>query len=267
MAATESNPIIFYDLKCKLPDTPASPHTWKIRLLLNYKQLPYKTIWVTWVEIEPTLRALGLEPLPGPGPGYQVPVIVDPTPSTSGSSPTIIRDSTTIAQYLERTYPDPARLIFPGGSHALQALFVGHLDRIMYFSSLPHIVVPLIPQYIDEASWPYFHRTREAFFGKPLTELRPKGDALVEAWGKVKADFDVIDAALANNDVARGGRGGDFFMGNQISYADIVLVGLFRYLRDIPTPEDGNSWNTIRAWHDGRWERLWKGLEDFMLIK
>ena len=46
-------------------------------------------------------------------------MIVDPTPD---GPPRIVRDSFDIALYLDKTYPDPERTLFPPGSHALQAL-------------------------------------------------------------------------------------------------------------------------------------------------
>jgi len=60
---TSTNPgetepeIILYDLACT-KDVCFSPVVWRIRLMLNYKQIPYKTIFLEFPDIEPTLKSL-----------------------------------------------------------------------------------------------------------------------------------------------------------------------------------------------------------------
>jgi hypothetical protein len=49
--------IVLYDLACS-KGLCFSPVVWRIRLLLNYKQIPYKTIFLEFPDIEPTLKAL-----------------------------------------------------------------------------------------------------------------------------------------------------------------------------------------------------------------
>jgi len=261
MAASESNPIILYDLK-SVVDPPAwSPNTWKARLVLNYKRLPYKTVWVSIHEVASTLRSLGLEPLQGARFEYTLPIIADPTHS---GSPTIVRDSAAIAQYLDTTYPDPERLAFPGGSHALQALFLHHVSTQ---SALRPLIVPLIPSILDEAGATYYNQTRGHYFGKPLAQARPTGEKLEAAWSKAKEEFDMLDSFLQKNDVQFGGVGGDFFMGHQFSFADAMLIGTFIFMSKLSSDEDGSPWERVRSWNDGRWERMWKKCEEFMEVK
>jgi len=55
---TEPNPeIILYDLACT-KNICFSPVVWRIRLMLNYKKIPYKTIFLEFPDIEPTLIPL-----------------------------------------------------------------------------------------------------------------------------------------------------------------------------------------------------------------
>lgn len=49
--------IVLYDLACEKNEC-FSPVAWRIRLMLNYKEIPYKTIFVEFPDIEPTLRNL-----------------------------------------------------------------------------------------------------------------------------------------------------------------------------------------------------------------
>jgi len=267
MAATESNPIILYDLKSApgAPEAKAwSPNTLKARIALNYKRLPYKTIYVSYPEIAPTLKGLGLEPLKGQtGPrAYTLPVIIDPTPS---GPPKIVRDSAAIAQYIDATYPDSERSLYPGGSHALQALFYHHFEARLY-PTLITLFVPLVPTILDEGSLEYFIRTRSKAWGKPLAEVRPKGAELDKTWESLKAEFDVLDSFLQNNDVERGGVGGDYVMGDKFSFADCVLLAFFVWMNKVKPEADGNGWERVKSWHNGRWERLWKKSEEFLRV-
>lgn len=53
----ENPEITLYDLACAKQE-PFSPVVWRIRLMLNYKQIPYRTIFLEFQDIEPTLKAL-----------------------------------------------------------------------------------------------------------------------------------------------------------------------------------------------------------------
>ncbi|KDQ17833.1 hypothetical protein BOTBODRAFT_105044 [Botryobasidium botryosum FD-172 SS1] len=269
MAASESNPIIFYDIKsaAESPGAKAwSPNTWKVRTALNYKRLPYRTIYLPYPEIAPTLRGLGLQPLEGQvgWRAFTLPVIIDPTPS---GPPKIIRDSAAIAQYLDATYPDHERPLYPGGSHALQALFCHHFHTRIY-PILQLLIVPLTPSILDEGSIEYFHRTRSEAWGKPFAEHRPRGADLDKTWESLKEEFGVLDSLLQKNEVGRGGVGGDYVMGDKFSFADCVLVACFVWIDKIMAKQDveENGWERIKGWHNGRWERLWEKSEEYMQV-
>ena len=49
--------IVLYDLAC-LKGACFSPIVWKIRLMLNYKRIPYKTVFLEFPDIEPALKGL-----------------------------------------------------------------------------------------------------------------------------------------------------------------------------------------------------------------
>lgn len=49
--------LILYDLACT-KNVCFSPAVWRIRMMLNYKQLPYKTIFLEFPDIAPTLKDL-----------------------------------------------------------------------------------------------------------------------------------------------------------------------------------------------------------------
>jgi hypothetical protein len=56
--STQTEPeIILYDLACT-KNICFSPTVWKIRLILNYKKILYKTVFLEFPDIEPTLKEL-----------------------------------------------------------------------------------------------------------------------------------------------------------------------------------------------------------------
>ena len=57
MSAQNQPEIVLYDLACT-KNTCFSPVVWRIRLMLNYKQIPYRTIFLEFPDIESTLNGL-----------------------------------------------------------------------------------------------------------------------------------------------------------------------------------------------------------------
>lgn len=49
--------IVLYDLACT-KNVCFSPVVWRIRLMLNYKRIAYRTIFLEFPDIEPTLKKL-----------------------------------------------------------------------------------------------------------------------------------------------------------------------------------------------------------------
>lgn len=57
METSEQPDIVLYDLACE-KNVCFSPVVWRLRLMLNYKRIPYKTIFLEFPEIESTLKPL-----------------------------------------------------------------------------------------------------------------------------------------------------------------------------------------------------------------
>lgn len=57
MAAQTESEIVLYDLACT-KNICFSPVVWRIRLMLNYKKISYRTIFLEFPDIEPTLKGL-----------------------------------------------------------------------------------------------------------------------------------------------------------------------------------------------------------------
>jgi hypothetical protein len=89
------------------------------RLNLNYKRIPYKTVWVEYADIQHLLKDSGASPTdkrPDGTDRYTLPAIQDPATGQ------VITESFAIAQYLEKKYPD--RPVIPAGTDAQQSSFV-----------------------------------------------------------------------------------------------------------------------------------------------
>ncbi|KAE8384690.1 hypothetical protein BDV23DRAFT_176846 [Aspergillus alliaceus] len=97
---TTSSPIIFYDI-ATCP--PVSPNSWKTRLALNFKSLPYSTSWVGLPDIAKVRSSLKVPACRKFADGtdfFTLPIIQDPA---TGS---LVGDSFDNAVYLQRTYPN-----------------------------------------------------------------------------------------------------------------------------------------------------------------
>ncbi|KAG9122144.1 hypothetical protein FRC07_001605 [Ceratobasidium sp. 392] len=250
MAATKQNPIIFFDILAKAG--PWSPNTWKTRLALNYKRLPYRVEYVSYPNIESTFKKFGVPPTSEKAPQYTLPMIADPSSKPDGK-PTYVADSFKIALYLEDKYPSPAYPgLFPDGTRAFHSLFTEKFNSLI--QPLAPTMLPLVGRqgFLDDRGEEYYRRTRQARVGKPLEQLAEDG---VRTWGNVRETWDAFGKHLDANGT------GPFVMGEQIAYADLMLGAAFCWIR---TAEGGEMkiWKDFSGWQDGRWGKLWEGIQE-----
>ncbi|KAF8756671.1 Glutathione S-transferase, N-terminal domain [Rhizoctonia solani] len=78
MAATKDNPVVFYDLVGK-NGISFSLNTYKTRLSLDYKGIPYRVEYLSLPDIEPKMKELGVPPSSDNHPRYTIPMIADPS--------------------------------------------------------------------------------------------------------------------------------------------------------------------------------------------
>lgn len=125
--------------------------------MLNYKKVPYITEFIGFPDIAAVLSAACVPPTRPTDPKYSVPAIID----ASADPHVILADSAVIADYLEKTYPEPS--IYPHGREA-------HLrwtDAIMgSVRALALIVIPATPRILSESDADFFVRTRKLIFGR-----------------------------------------------------------------------------------------------------
>ncbi|KAL5483389.1 hypothetical protein ACEPAI_8620 [Sanghuangporus weigelae] len=245
--------ITFYDIPSKLPGKAWSPNTFKTRISLNYKGVPYKTEWVEYPDIEPTLKKLGGVPTSKKDgrDHYTLPAIHD---SATGK---VITDSTKIAEYLDATYPDKP-LLFPPGSRAavatLEYVFIQKITKLFL------ILLPESNYRLNESSEAYFRSTREKSFGKKLEELAPPGPARDAIWKEVKEGLDKLAEFYDKN-----GEDKLFYLADTFSFADAVVIGFLVWMKII-FGVDSAEWKMLASWCDGRWAKLVESTKELHVV-
>jgi len=234
------------------------------RLLINYLGIPYKTRWLSYPDIEPTFKELGIPPslIKPDGSGhYSCPSITDHTPS----GPNHVTDSAVIADYLVANYPRTDKPpVFPTGTKAAIKLLTDDLFNNL-ISAFVKLVLPMVPKLLDPRSAEYFHYTRAIRYGKPLDQLYPAGPERDAVWASLKAYFDRLASIYDQNDESDV-----FFLGDHITYADIFLASAFIWAKTIPSDRDGPDvncvWDKIKGWNGGRWERFMHEFDSYLQV-
>ncbi|KAF9468316.1 hypothetical protein BDZ94DRAFT_779256 [Collybia nuda] len=248
-----SKNIIFYDIPSTTPGVPWSPNTWKTRYSLNFKGLPYTTVWVECPDIEATCKKIGALPtakkIDG-SPLYTLPSIYDPSTGVA------VSESTEIAIYLDTTYPNTPKL-FPPGSHALQRDVLDAHFRPSTMAML-QFTMPAIFNVLNPVSQVFFRLTKEVVFGMTVEELSPKGKRREEEWAKVREEFQVIHSRLPHEN-------GPYIMGSKVSFLDFVVASHVMVIKDL-LGEGSKEWNDMKTWNGGRWVALMKNVERYTKI-
>lgn len=211
---------------------------------MNYKRIPYKTVWLSYPDIEPTLAKLGAKASATKAddpskPHYTLPAILDET----GDTPVVIVDSLKIAEYLDKKYPE--RPVFPKSGKALEYAFEGFFGSILGQHCFL-LLLPRVLEILDEPSQVYFRATREKAFGIKFEEFSPEGPVRDALWKKLELEtFHKLGAVLDKN-----GPGISFVAGgSEPTRADFLLASYFTWIKTV----DPKSWAIIEKWENGRW--------------
>ncbi|ROV87623.1 hypothetical protein VMCG_10629 [Cytospora schulzeri] len=201
-----SQKIVFFDLASKDGNRCWSRNPWKTRFVLNFKGLDYETEFLEYPNLRPRL-----EPHISAS-AYTIPTIqyIDGR---------YIMDSKVITQTIEKDTPEP--------SLHLDSPYLAQVEEILE-SITPAIqanYIPAVPKrLLNEASIPYWYRTREAKVGMKLDELeKTKGGD--PAWNQSEPLLKQATELLKENPY------GPFFSGKTVSYADFVWAGFLIFWR------------------------------------
>ncbi|KAG6358620.1 hypothetical protein INS49_012138 [Diaporthe citri] len=217
MASDIEPEIVLYDL-ANIKNVCFSPAVWRIRLLLNYKQVPYKTIFLEFPDIEPTLKGLsGLVPGEAAKGLYTVPAIHHvPTDKH-------IMDSAPISRFLEATYPDPPVPLESELGREIEARARAVIGPIMSKSVMPREIRILAPRAAE-----YFRRTREAnLVGRQLEDLLDPASE-DQAWAEADGPMDAVGKLIRTN-----AADGPFVLGARPSYTDFFIAGALQSARTV----------------------------------
>ncbi|RXW21349.1 hypothetical protein EST38_g4499 [Candolleomyces aberdarensis] len=256
--------ITFFDIPSTILNA-WSLNTWRTRFALNYKGLPYKTEWVEYPDIAGKLKSHGIGPTahyPDGSPYYSLPAIIDIDDAT-GEVRAAVANSFDIAKYLDEAYPDAPKL-FPHGEDKAMERFVKEWP--LNWAPLYIIAFKATYPKLNPASQPHFTVAR----AKDLQDLYPGKERLediplsleerAESWKKVKACFDVLEGKVKGTDDK-----GQWYLGDEISFADMVIGGLLVWLKAI-FGEDSVEWRDIQKWNEGRWDKFLTGLKGYQNV-
>ncbi|KAL7930689.1 hypothetical protein V8C35DRAFT_132466 [Trichoderma chlorosporum] len=211
----EANVILFDNPSRFGTGTCWSPNVWKVRLLLNFKNINYETQWVHGPDIKPTLEKLGLRPhekLEDEVAEYTLPAIRLPDGS-------YVMDSLPIAHALQSLFPQPNAHL---DSAILSTVII---ERRKLISALNPVLVPRMPRVCLSGTTIEYHRqARKKTFGMSLEELESRYGGEV-AWSAATPSLKRLADVLNSNS------SGPFFLGDEASYADFVIVGFFEWCR------------------------------------
>ncbi|KAF1983031.1 hypothetical protein K402DRAFT_396963 [Aulographum hederae CBS 113979] len=218
MAAQFEPQIVLYDLACT-KNICFSPVVWRIRLMLNYKQIPYMTIFLEFPDIEPTLKGLGLgpsDPASATNFKYTVPAIQH-VPSN-----TYMMDSGPIAQFLESNFPERPVPLTSELGREIEAKARGLGGKAFQLSVMPREIGILSPR-----SQEYFRRTREAGLGFPLEKLLDS-DKEEQAWATASDGMHAVSELMGTNKAE-----GPFVLGAKPSITDFFITGSLQSARTV----------------------------------
>ena len=187
-------------------------------MALNYKKLPYTTVWVDGPEIAQTCIAEGIPNLDffaDGTPHYTLPALID---ATNPDAPVKLVDSKKIVDYLEETYPeaDPKRALYPPGTKAFQALAYYFFRESVMIHLRPLSVVGAAALQTDRTRAAYLVRHRESHEKAQKLE----GSGKEKAWETAKSALDLMNSFIAENGVPQA----PYFAGENITFTDLSIA-------------------------------------------
>jgi glutathione S-transferase len=268
MSSAPPKPIAFYDIAFKAPreETNAAVNPWKTRLALNFKARPYTTTWVPLLDVEKVRRNLQVPASRKFSDGsdyYTLPVITDPNTNEA------IGDSFDIAEYLQKTYPDSGEDLFP--EQKFDYVFIPDQASPVPISDIrgrEHDEYAKFNMSVDEVFTAHVILMVNGMLLEPAGEqvfVKRAGVDSFDAFACVGEQREQVLASFENNleglaKVFKKDESGPFILGQQASYADLIVGG---WLRMANRTLDSSEWDALRGWHGGVFGRLHDALDQY----
>ncbi|KAJ6008201.1 hypothetical protein N7540_012177 [Penicillium herquei] len=268
-----SEPMIFYDMATRPPVSlnycSASP--WKSRLALNFKNIPYSASWVPHLKISQHCHPLDVSAgrkFENDSDYYTLPILIDPNTNTR------LEDSFEIAIYLQEIYPTagagdlfpPQKLDFALNDDLAVFALLSERKETKYqeyskfntsvdalFTSHAPLMLYQMPLDLDTADGRKAGLVRRAGIS-PWVHFEVEGEErakLKESLWSVLGDLGRLFARDPT---------GPFILGQQASYADIIVGGWLRMMC-MALPSD--EWQEVKSWHGGIFGNLHDALEKY----
>ena len=208
--------VTFYDLPTKEPRTCWSLNPWKVRLYLNYKQIPYNTVWLEYPEVGPFLQSQGVKP------HAKGTAVADYTiPSVKLPDGRLIMESLEIVQELEKLHPEPKLIINPDQANEIRDLFMSCVRRCPGL-----FIVGTSRNLLAPASKVYFDPSRAKWYNvESIDDIAQNSD--LANWGLIETGAKEVGSILRENPA------GPFVLGAEVSYTDFVILGVLQWAKTI----------------------------------
>ncbi|MDG2186739.1 MAG: glutathione S-transferase N-terminal domain-containing protein [Hyphomicrobiales bacterium] len=190
--------IKLYDLIGK-NDIRFSPYCWRIKYLLNFKQIPYETVPTTFTD------------------RLKNPIFGESRLPTMEDNEMKISDSFIIAKYIESNYLNKNTILI-SSSNIDAVTFINNWSDNFLNSSILQRVLNDITYHLDPEDKDYFILSRTKRFGEEPKKYQDKH--LV-----IKNNEFIKNCALLNTQL----KDRLFILGDQISYADMIILGSFTW--------------------------------------
>ena len=205
-----------------------SPNCWRSIYALHHKGLPFERRPIKFSEKDRI--AFSGQNL--------VPVLQD--------GEAIISDSWTIAEYLEKAYPDGLTLFGGDVGRAVARFTNAWADKVQIFAFRPLIVRDAF-DHVGPADQAYYRENRESQYGGTLEDMQADRDIRVHVMRRL---LEPVRITVSQQ---------DFLAGNAPAYADYTVFGSFMWAKSVSAfrllePED-----PVYAWRE-RMQDLFSGL-------
>ena len=208
--------IQFYELAGENTDIKFSPFVWRTRMALLHKGVEFESLPWQFKDRTSTEHKT-------------VPAIYD-----NGK---MVSDSFEIAKYLDAQYPDKPTLM-NGAEGEAHAELVGAICNNLIFATCASMALYPVSQIIDSESAAYFIETREAKFGKKLSDINASDAEAAKAnLAKGLAIFESTLDAHA------------FLGGEEPTYADYMLFGVLKWV-DVVAYRPIDQSSNVGKWFD-----------------
>ncbi|KAJ9112221.1 hypothetical protein QFC22_006305 [Naganishia vaughanmartiniae] len=240
--------IHFLDISSKLPGYRQSwsPNTFKVRLLLNAKGIPYTEQYISYPDIEPLSKSYGVEPTDTEDMTYTLPAIYHPeTLHNLVPGGKIMPESVAIVKHLDTLYPSTPVQAFPEPKSQSEALWTeaeNHLNGIISTKRGKgyRLLMPRIPSILDDRGAEYFIRTRTQDHPLDLSPLNWGSADAEDDWTSLRPfvlAYSKFHESTRHAAIASGlGDNGPFLWGNNPTMGDIYLAAILVWFRSASEP-------------------------------